>query len=212
MIRDKKPQQLHLEFYLWSVGAVMALIEKKLGKRLSESGTRKYLKAWGFTIQRPATRYSRREDVVVQRWLAEDYPQISAAAKAEGAEIHWLDEAGVNNQTVYQRGFAPKGQTPITSKPAKREKISLISTVTNLGTMRFRCFEGALNAALLLAFLMALVAGSSRKIYVIMDNLPVHKSKLVTAWLAANADKIKVFYLPPPAFAGAGSCPGHQSG
>lgn len=197
IIRDKNPRQMHLEFYLWSVGAVMALIEKKLGKSLSESGARKYLKAWGFTIQRPATRYSRRDDVVVQRWLVEEYPRIAAEAKAEGAEIHWLDETGVNNQTVYQRGFAPKGKTPITTKPAKREKISLISTVTNLGTMRFRLFEGALNAALLMAFLQALVAGSSRKIYVIMDNLPVHKSKLVTAWIAANADKIRVYYLPP---------------
>jgi transposase len=197
IIRDKNPKQLHLEFYLWSVGAVMALIEKKLGKSLSESGTRKYLKAWGFTIQRPATRYSRRDDVVVQRWLVEDYPRIAADAKAEGAEIHWLDETGVNNQAVYQRGFAQIGKTPVTTKPAQREKISLISTVTNLGTMRFRLFEGALNASGLLAFIEALVAGSPRKVYVIMDNLPVHKGKLVTAWIAANAAKIKVFYLPP---------------
>jgi transposase len=197
IIRDKNPKQLHLEFYLWSVGAVIALIEKKLEKSLSDSGMRKYLKAWGFTIQRPATRYSRRDDVVVQRWLALDYPRIAAAAKAEGAEIHWLDETGVNNQTVYQRGFAPKGKTPIATKPAQREKISLISTVTNRGQMRFRLFEGALNAAGLVAFLEALVRGSSRKLYVIMDNLPVHKGKLVTAWIAANADKIKVFYLPP---------------
>ena len=35
IIRDKNPQQLHLPFYLWSVGAVMVLIEQKCGKRLS---------------------------------------------------------------------------------------------------------------------------------------------------------------------------------
>ena len=197
IIRDKNPSQLHLEFYLWSVGAVMTLIEKKLGKSLSDSGTRKYLKSWGFSIQRPATRYSRRDDVVVQRWLALEYPRIAEEAKAEGAEIHWLDETGVNNQAIYQRGFSPKGKTPVTVKPSKRERISLISTVTNLGTMRFRCFAGALTALLLIAFLEALIAGSTRKIYVIMDNLPVHKGKAVTAWIAANADRIKVFYLPP---------------
>jgi transposase len=197
IIRDKNPKQMHLPFYLWSVGAVMTLIERKWHKKLSESGTRNYLRAWGFTIQRPATRYSRRDDVVVQRWLVEEYPRIAARAKTEGAEIHWLDETGVNNQAVYQRGFAPKGKTPVTIKPSKREKISLISTVTNLGTMRFRCFEGALSAVLLVAFLEALVKGASRKLYVIMDNLPVHKGKLVTAWVEANADKIMVFYLPP---------------
>jgi transposase len=197
IIRDKSPKQLHLAFYLWSVGAVMTLIEKKLRKSLSESGTRKYLKGWGFTIQRPATRYSRRDDVVVQRWLVEEYPRIAAHAKAEGAEIHWLDETGVNNQAVYQRGYSPRGKTPVTVKPSKKEKISLISTVTNLGTMRFRCYEGALTTLLLVAFLESLVAEATRKLYVIMDNLPVHKGKAVQAWLAANADKIMVFYLPP---------------
>ena len=134
---------------------------------------------------------------LVQRWLEADYPAISVAAKRDGAEIHWLDETGVNNQAIYQRGFSPKGKTPITQKSSKRERISLISTVTNLGTMRFRCFEGALKAVALVEFLAALVAESERKIVVIMDNSPVHKGKIVQKFLAENADKIRVFYLPP---------------
>jgi transposase len=197
IIRDKSPQQLKLPFYLWSVGAVMTLIEDKFKKKLSESGVRKYLKSWDFTIQRPATRYTSRDDVVVQRWLKDEYPKIAAKAKAEGAEIHWLDETGVNNQAIYQRGFAPKGKTPVTAKPSARQKISMISTVTNMGTMRFKIFEGGLKTDILIAFLEALLNGSSRKVYVIMDNLRVHKSNAVLEWVAANADKITVFYLPP---------------
>ncbi len=197
LIRDKNPKQLKLPFYLWSVGAVTALIEKKCGVLLSESGTRKYLKAWGFTIQRPATRYTSRDDVAVQRWLEEEYPAIAAQAKAEGAEIHWLDETGINNQAVYQRSYAPSGQTPVTAKPARREKISMISVVTNLGTMRFRLYEGSLTGVLLLAFLEALVKGSTRKVYVILDNLPLHKGHAVRDWAAANAERIALFYLPP---------------
>ena len=197
LIRDKMPQQLHLPFYLWSVGAVMTLVEQKYGKTLSESGVRKYLKAWGFTVQRPATRYTSRDDVVVQRWLVKEYPKIAAQAKKKGAEIHWLDETEINNQTAYLRGYAPKGKTPLAAKPAKRQKISMISTVTNLGTARFRLFEGSLKKQLLIAFLENLVKGSDRMIYVIMDNLPVHKGKEVSAWAEKNADKIVLFYLPP---------------
>jgi transposase len=197
LIRDKNPQQLQMEFYLWSVGAVMALIEKMFQKSLSESGVRKYLTSWGFTIQRPATRYSSRDDVLVQCWLQDVYPAIAAKAKNEGAEIHWLDEAGVNNQAIYQRGYAPRGKTPVTTKPAKREKISMISTVTNRGTMRFSLYEGGLTAPILIAFLENLLKGASHKIYAVMDNLPVHKSKAVKAWLLKNLEKIEVFYLPP---------------
>ena len=196
IIRDGMPQQLSLPFFLWSVGAVMTLIEKKCGKNLSESGVRKYLKAWGFTVQRPATRYTSRDDVVVQRWLVEEYPKIAAAAKKAGAEIHWLDETGVNNQAIYQRSYALKGKTPVAGKPARREKISMISTVTNRGTARFRLFEGGLKQKLLIAFLEGLLKEASGMIYVIMDNLRVHKGAEVRAWAEQNVDRIRLFYLP----------------
>ena len=83
------------------------------------------------------------------------------------------------------------------AKPAKRQKISMISTVTNLGTARFRLFEGGLKKQLLISFLENLVKESDRMIYIIMDNLPVHKAKEVTAWAEKNTGKIVLFYLPP---------------
>jgi transposase len=146
---------------------------------------------------RSFTRYTSRDDVVVQRWITQEYPKIAAKAKKEKAEIHWLDETGVNNQAIYQRSFALKGKTPVAGKPARREKISMISTVTNRGTMRFRLFEGGLKQKLLISFLEKLLNESSHKLYVIMDNLPAHKGKEVSAWAKRNADRIRLIYLPP---------------
>ena len=39
---------------------------------------------------------------------------------------------------------------------------------------------------------------ADRKLFVIVDNLRVHKDKVVTAWVAENTDRIKVFpdYAP----------------
>lgn len=37
---------------------------------------------------------------------------------------------------------------------------------------------------------------AGRKVYLIRDNLRVHHSKPVKAWLATNANAIEVFYLP----------------
>ena len=42
-----------------------------------------------------------------------------------------------------------------------------------------------------------LVKDTRRKVFLILDNLKVHHSKKVTAWLEANHEKIEVFYLPP---------------
>jgi transposase len=48
-IIDKRPEQLKLDFYLWSRSAVARLIEQECGLTLSERMVKKYLKRWGFT-------------------------------------------------------------------------------------------------------------------------------------------------------------------
>ncbi len=44
--------------------------------------------------------------------------------------------------------------------------------------------------------LRQLVKDAGRKIYLILDNLRVHHSKSVKAWLAEHKNEIEVFYLP----------------
>ena len=83
----------------------------------------------------------------------------------------------------------------------------MISSLTNQGKLRFMIYEGALNTAIFLNFLRRLTREAARKLFVIVDNLPVHRARRVTAWVHDHADQIELFYLPPPAFAGAGFMP-----
>ena len=94
------------------------------------------------------------------------------------------------------RGFAPKGDTPVVRVNSRREGLSSISTVTNKGQMRWKIFDGALNADILIDFLRRLTQDATRKIFLILDNLRVHPSKPVKQWLASHIDQIEVFYLP----------------
>ncbi len=80
--------------------------------------------------------------------------------------------------------------------PAKRHTLSMISSVTNRGTLRFMLYEGALNAALFLSFLQRLVRSAKSKVFLIVDNLKVHKAGKVQAWVAAHREKIELFFLP----------------
>jgi transposase len=79
---------------------------------------------------------------------------------------------------------------------SKRHGLSVISTVTNKGQMRWRIFDGALNTSMLIDFLRRLIKGASKKVFLILDNLRVHHAKPVNAWLAEHADAIEAFYLP----------------
>jgi transposase len=197
LIADRCPDQLKLPFALWTREAVLALIERKTCKRLSLSAIGRYLRAWGFTAQRPVRRASERREADVQAWINDDYPGIAARAKAEKGEIQWAGETGLSNQANYGKSFAPKGETPDIPRPAARFSQSMISSLTNQGKLRFMVYDGALNASIFLQFLKRLVKDAARKIFLIVDNLPVHRARIVTAWVAANADKIELFYLPP---------------
>jgi transposase len=106
------------------------------------------------------------------------------------------DESGLRSDDVRGRGYAPKGQTPLLRLNARRESLSVISTVTNKGQMRWKIFSGALNARILIGILERLTRQQRGKIFLILDNLRVHHAKLVKLWLAQNADKIEVIYLP----------------
>src|SRR4051794_24587109 len=75
------------------------------------------------------------------------------------------------------------------------------------GKLRFMIYQGALNTTIFLNFLHRLIREAARKLFVIVDNLAVHRAHRVTAWVQNNADRIELVYLPPPAFAGAGFMP-----
>lgn len=197
MIASKCPDQLELPFALWTREAVGQIIARKTGINLSLTAIGSYLAAWSFTPQKPIRRATERNEAAIANWLAHDYPAIAKRAKKEGAEIHWADETGVSNQANYGRSFAPQGKTPVIPRPATRFTQSMISSVTNLGTLRFMIYDGALNTTKFLEFLRRLVKGADRKLFVIVDNLRVHRARRVMAWLAENADRIELFFLPP---------------
>lgn len=196
LIRDRMPDQLKLAFALWTRHAVQRLIEAEYGVLLPIRTVGLYLQRWGYTPQRPAKRAYEQCSKAVQRWLDEDYPVIAQRAVAENAEIHWGDETGLRSDHQSGRSYAERGRTPVMRIRAKRVRVQMISTVTNRGTLRFMHFTGAMHSDLLIRFFKRLTADADRKVFIILDNLKVHHSKKVTAWVAENRERIEVFYLP----------------
>jgi transposase len=197
LICGKFPDQLSLPFALWTRAAVRELIRVRFGVRLSIRGVGEYLARWGYTPQKAARRAYERDDAAVRAWLAVEYPRIVRRAKREGAEICWGDETGVRSDESRHRGYAPRGRTPIIRIPARRKSLSLIAAVTNQGKVRFMIYAGALTPRHLIVFLRRLIKDAGRKVFLILDNLNVHKARAVRAWLAAHRAAIEVFHLPP---------------
>lgn len=196
LIRRRMPDGLGLPFALWSRAAVRMLIERRCGVRLAVRTMGTYLARWGFTAQKPLRRAYEQRPAEVRRWLRRDYPTIAARAKREGGALFWGDETGLRSDDVRGRSFAPRGRTPVVRPCHKRAGMGLISAVTNKGELRWMVLDGAIRAPTLIRFLDRLIREVGCKVFLILDNLRVHRAHAVRDWLAGRTAQIEVFHLP----------------
>jgi hypothetical protein len=185
-----------LDFALWTRKAVKELVEREFGVVLSINTMGDYLRKWGFTPQKPKKMAYEQCPKKVQKWIDEEYPAIKEQAKQENAEVYWGDETGVKNQCNHGRSYAPKGQTPVKKSMSKRFSVNMVSAITNQGKVQFMIYSENMNSDKLIEFMQQLIKSSSRKVYLILDNLRVHHSKIIKEWTEENKDKIALFFLP----------------
>jgi transposase len=195
-VRDRCPDQLKLPFYLWTQEAVRGLIARRLGLTVSRSTAGRLLRAHGFSAQKPVRRSFEQNPEAVQKWLEEDYPAIKAQAKAERAVILWGDETGMRSDHQTGTSYAPVGRTPVIPGTGRRFGCNMISALSNRGQLQFMIFKGKFHAPVCLKFLRRLLKNNVRKVYLIWDGHPVHRSAKVGRFVAEQVAKLRVFPLP----------------
>lgn len=193
---DNCPDQLKLPFALWTRQAVKLHIKITFGIEVPIRTVGDYLKRWGFTPQKPIKKAYQRNEAHVQKWLHEEFPKIKKQAKTEEADIFWCDETGIRNDEAKGRSYAPKGKTPVQKVNPVREKINMISAISNQGKVHFMFYKDTMSVQRLTEFMERLIHCNERKAYLILDNLKVHHSKALDGFLSENAAFIKVFFLP----------------
>jgi transposase len=196
MITDVMPDQLKLDYALWTRKAVKELVKREFNIDLAVNTMGDYLRKWGFSPQKPKKLAYEQCPKKVQKWLDEEYPVIKKRAKEESAEIQWGDETGIRNSNQHGRSYAPKGKTPVKKHKSQRFAVNMISTITNQGQVQFMIYTGSMNADRLIEFMNQLIKNKKQKIFLILDNLRVHHSKIVKEWTESNKERIELFYLP----------------
>lgn len=195
-IMRKTPDQLSFPFMLWTREAVSDLIFDRYKIRLSKWTVGRLLNKWGMSPQKPVKRAYEQQSEDVRKWIDEEYPKIARKAATAKAEIHWGDEMGVRSDDQIGRTYGKCGRTQVVRVSGRRFSCQMISTVTNRGSLRFMIFDGKFNADVMIRFLMRLLKTVKRRIFLILDGHPVHKSKKVKSWIAEHRNRIELFTLP----------------
>lgn len=173
--------------------AIAALIACKFGIIVLVRTTEHWFKRWGYTAQKPIERaYKQRPEALAAR-LETEYPRMQHQILAEGVEIYYGDETCVRTSDLRGRGFAPRGHTPVGPLLSQRTSVSLVSAISNQGTLRFRVLEEAIDAKTLVAFHKRLCRDAGRRVFLILDQLNARKACEMRAWVAAQADEIALF-------------------
>ena len=89
-----------------------------------------------------------------------------------------------------------RGVTPVIPGTGQRFPCNMMSAITNRGSLAFRVFTESFTIPVMIRFLGRLIRHAGRKVFLIVDGYPVHKSAKVRRWLAANIASFEMFMLP----------------
>lgn len=197
LVVHKLPDELGRSYFLWTRGAVVELIKKQCGVRVTEKCAGEYLARWDMTPQKPARRAWQQDPVAVQEWLEKYYPLILAMARRMRAKILWLDEMGIRSDDQVGRSYGRRGQTPVVPVAGQRFGCNMISALSNSGSLSFKVFTESFTVPVLLDFMERLERQFKQPLLLICDGHPVHRSKGVRNWLAQRQGRMHMEFLPP---------------
>ena len=195
-IDGQTPEDRGIASPLWTRRAVRDLIHQEFGIAMPIRTVGEYLRRWGYTSKKPRRHFRKQDAAEVQEWLETTYPALERRAAKEGAEIHWCDETGIAADQHLGSGYARVGEPATVEVPDSHVRMNMVSSISASGKLRFMTYAGTMTAAVFIVFLERLLRGTSGKIFLVVDRLPVHVSGAVAEWAAKHADRLELFELP----------------
>lgn len=115
--------------------------------------------------------------------------------RAQDVTLVAVDETSVSLQPERVRTFAPRGETPVLSSPARRTRLQAIVGITPEGELAYRTQSTSFTAAGCVAFLGHLLQRFSGEIIVVWDRLAAHRSRAVRQFVEQH-DRLSLESLP----------------
>lgn len=195
-IVGKDPRQWGFDFGLWTRQVVQQMILDKFRVSLTLPSVGHLLTSLQITPQKPLRRAYERDEAAVTKWKMETYPALRRRALKNGAEMFFLDEAGVRSDSALGRSYGLRGRTPVVKTSGKRQSINAISAVNPKGAFWYNVYPGRLNGASFIQFLRDFMKRRRKPVYMVLDSLPAHKTKAVRAYVASTQGKLELHFLP----------------
>jgi transposase len=185
------------EHPLWTTSRIQQVIYKELDIKLGLMTVWRELKRLGLSAQKPIRRALEADEAVRTLWFKKTWPKIRSQAKKQRAVLLFQDESTVQLTPNLGKTWAVAGKTPVIKVTARKASVGVISAISERGKLLFKISKNRVNSAVFIDFLKQVLSEIPRKkIFMILDNGPAHKSKKVQEFVVNNP-RLSLFFLPP---------------
>lgn len=195
-ICGKDPRQYGFDFGLWTRRIVGDLVKSRFGKTLEVTAVGRLLADLDITPQKPLRRAYERDPRAIAKWKTDEYPKLRARAKRRGADIFFLDEAGIRSDAPLQRTWGAKGKTPEVFTSGQRQSVNAISAVNARGAFWYDVYTGRFNAGRFVEFLRTFLRTRRRPVFLVVDGHPAHRAKIVAHYVQSLQGRLELHFLP----------------
>jgi transposase len=182
---------------VWTCARIGKVIEWEFGVVYHKAHVSRLMRKINWTPQIPIERATQRDELVIERWRMEKWPELLEKARREHRIIVFVDESGFYLLPGITKTYSLCGKTPMMKSVATRDHLSVMSGITPVGQLYTLVRAESLTGQESVVFLKHLQHYFSDKLLVIWDNSSIHRDNRVKAFLSQDTHNIHLEALPP---------------
>jgi transposase len=191
------PQAAGFQTACWTSLLIQMVIYREFKVLYSRHYVCELLHNLGFSFQKARFVSDHLDEKRRQEWMEKDWPKILRQAKKMRAYLLFEDEASFPQWGSLGYTWAPKGQQPLVKTTGKRKAYKVFGLIDFFtGRLFYQGINGKFNSETYQAFLLKVLAETTRHLVIIQDGAKYHTSKAMRQFFAAHQDRITVYLLP----------------
>jgi transposase len=182
---------------VWTCARLAQVIRWEFGASYHKDHVSRLMKELGWTPQIPDTRALQRDEVAIEHWRTEVWPELRRQAVRERRTLVFIDESGFYLLPGVVKTYGPKGKTPVIDKWLSRDHLSVMAGATPAGKLYTLVRPESLSSEHSVVFLQHLLRQTGKRLLVVWDGSPIHRWGAVREYLSrGGAKRVHVEALP----------------
>ncbi|MDR1036250.1 MAG: IS630 family transposase, partial [Deltaproteobacteria bacterium] len=197
VISSSYPCNFNLPHISWSGNAVKELTFELNAIDISRGTVSNYMHRNDCTSRKAGQLSCRQDPIAIRNFTTFLTKWHIEESFIEGGHLYTCDEVGFDSDPVNVMTYAPKNITATVLTSGTRFHTNAVCSISIDSPMRYMIYDTTMTREVFIKYMRDMIRSSGgKKIFMFVDNLRVHHSKAVQAFVSEHRDQIVLIYLP----------------